>query len=276
MSYPPLKLAEAFIHAGELDDALDALNQHLALHPGDVAVERMRVQVLLRLGEPDHLRDAITSLETLDRTALDDYTLSVLYERLSTDLDAALIAARSAVDRATKTEDEHFQSRAVGRVIDLLRKSGNHAEALDISLKQDWVQLAADIAADMDDLQTAVSAYTQSLERASALYDITSSEIADNIRARILLKRAGAYQRLGDDLLADADYLAALAFIPDDPMIPFNRALIAYRRNDIAGATGRMRRAYRMANATLQQMMIDEIEMVPGLKAIWDDITRES
>ena len=43
MGYSPLQLAQAFIKTGEIEDALDALNQHLEATPSDDETRRLRV-----------------------------------------------------------------------------------------------------------------------------------------------------------------------------------------------------------------------------------------
>ena len=43
--YNPITLADAFIQAGELDDALDALNQHLEANPSDDDARRVDIDM---------------------------------------------------------------------------------------------------------------------------------------------------------------------------------------------------------------------------------------
>ncbi|MEO1163713.1 MAG: tetratricopeptide repeat protein, partial [Chloroflexota bacterium] len=49
MAYTPMQLAETFLKTGELEDALDALNQQLEAEPADEEARRLRVQVLMPL-----------------------------------------------------------------------------------------------------------------------------------------------------------------------------------------------------------------------------------
>lgn len=251
MSYSPMELAEAYIKAGELDDALEALNDHLAHNADDDDARRLRVQVTLRLGTPDHLLGALDDLDALhEPTPADAYTRSVVLERQG-NVAEALAAAR---DAATDP-DPNRQSRAVGRVVDLLRKLGALEEALKLALERNWVQQAADLAADLNDPARALPYYDQALARAGALGSVTSPEIAANIKARVLLKRAGVHMALHHDTEAEADYRAAAEVIPDDPMIFFNLGVLAARRGEAEAATALLREAHGRANGTLRANM---------------------
>ena len=223
MTYSPMQLADAFISAGELDDALEALNQQLDAMPTDETARRLRVQVLMRLGERAYLQQALDDLDQLPPQPVDGHTRSVVLERLGQP-QAALAAAQAALEVA---KEEWLVARLLERVLGLMRQRGQVQLALELALRHDWVQWAADAAADLHDDQQAATYYTQALERINALRGQVAAIIVDNIRARVLLKRAGTYQRIGNLEAADADYVAASEVIPNDPMIPFNRGLIA-------------------------------------------------
>jgi tetratricopeptide (TPR) repeat protein len=259
MSYTPLQLADAFIKAGELDDALDALNQHLADHPNDAEGRRLRAQVLLRTATPDHLRLALADLQAVPPTAADDFILSVIHER-SGQPDEALALARQAYETAT---DDALKARSLERLLGLMQAAGQVQAALDMALANDWMQWAADAAAALNADAAAADYYTQALERIGKLYDITSDAIAANIRARVLLKRAGVYHRLKRFTEADADYASAQAIIPDDPMIGFNRGLIAADQNDNDAARTAIHTALQTAPSSLQTLMLAELRANP-------------
>ncbi len=260
MSYTPLELADAFIKAGELDDALDALNQHLADHPDDSESRRLRAQVLLRLESPDSLQQALADLEAVTPTAADYFTQSVIYARTGQP-DKALALARQAYDTAT---DGNLKARALERLLGLMQTGGQVAAALDLALANDWVQWAADAAAALNDDETAANYYTQAVERIDKLFDITSDNIAANIRARVLLKRGGVYHRLRRFADADADYADAQAVIPGDPMIRFNRGLIAADQGDATSARAAIASALQSAPASLRTLMLDELQANPA------------
>jgi tetratricopeptide (TPR) repeat protein len=252
-----MQLAEAFIKAGELPDALDALNDHLQQHPADDTAHHLRAQVRLRLGTPEQLRAALDDLDAM--TQPDHYLRSVVYERLNQP-DDALQAAITAQETLT---DEREKSRALERRLDLMRKGGQIEAALALALENDWVQWAADAAADLHDDTHAVTYYDQSLARIEALFGKTTDDIAANIRARILLKRGGAHHRLGNLDAADADYAAAAEVIPDDPVIAFNRGLVAAERGDMRAAQSQVISALATAPVALRARMRQELRSAP-------------
>ena len=271
MSYSPMELANAFIKAGELDDALDALNDYLTDNPDDDDVRRLRVQVLMRLDAPEHLLGALDDLDALYEPApIDAYTRSVVLEKQGK-LEDALAAAYDAA----KDADTVRGARATGRVLELLRKNGELEAALNLALDQNWVQLAADLATELNEPERALPYYNEALARAEDLDSITSPGIAANIKARILLKRAGVHMALAHNDQADDDYVAAAAVIPDDPMIPFNRAVLAARRGDEAAARDLLKTAHDSANETLRTKMFTEMGANFTLKALWLAITRK-
>ncbi len=256
----PLRMAEAFIQAGELDDALEALAAHLQTNADDNTALRMRAAINAR--RPGHEQDVLQDLALLEApTATDHYRRSVMYERLG-DFSAALAASREAQAIAT---DDRERSRAIARELDLLRKDGQLQAALDLALSKDWVQWAADAAADLHDHATAVTYYTQALARVAQLN--AEQKLIDNIRARVLLKRAGAYLRLGQLDEADADYLTAEVLLPTEETISFNRGLIAARRGQMQNALALCRHAWGRANAATRKRMAADLQDYPQLAA---------
>ena len=252
-SYTPLQLAEAFIHAGEMQDALAALDDHLIAQPDDHATRRLRAQVRLRVGTSAQLNAALADLNALPANPADGLTRSVILERLNRPADA-LAAARTALEAAT---DEQIRSRVLERLLGLMRSQGQLQAALDLALEHDWVQWAADAAADLGDAAQAITYYTHALKRIEALRGQVPDNIVENIRARVLLKRAGAYQNLDDLTGASVDYALAHAIVPDDPMIRFNQGLIAHLRG--TDATAELQAALDAAPPALRALMHQEI-----------------
>src|SRR5690242_19339862 len=72
MPYSPMELADAFIRAGELADALDALNQQLIDQPADDEARRLRAQVLMRIPGEEHVQAALGDLESIASPTQDD------------------------------------------------------------------------------------------------------------------------------------------------------------------------------------------------------------
>jgi len=268
-----MELAVAFIRAGELTDALDALDEQVANEPDDVDARRTRAEVLLRLGGAAHWEKALADIEAVGTpTAADHYMRSVLLGRLGR-TEAARDAAQAAVDAAA---DDVFRGKAAARLLDLTQQLGDAAGALEIAREHDWAGRAAEAALALGDAAAAYEYYTEALARAEKLEGTIADEIAANIRARVRLGRAGAALRAGMLDEAEADYAAAGAVIPDDPMIPFNRGEIALRRGDTAAATTLLRQAYKGANEHLRGLMRTAARANEALRAAWEAATNEA
>ncbi|MEL6269959.1 MAG: tetratricopeptide repeat protein [Chloroflexota bacterium] len=253
MAYTARELADAFIKAGELADALDAINKHMATSPEDAEMRRLRVQVYLRVGEPEHLKAALTDLAQVEMSSADYYTQSVIYEWLG-QLNAAHDAAVNA-----HAQDPQLKSRSLERLLYMKRKTGRLDEALTMALENDWVQWAADAAADLNDDAKAIEYYDRALERVEKLFDMTSDNIAANIRARVLVKRGAAYQRQGQHTEAEADYSTALEAIPDDWGIMFNRGLVLAHLGRVDEAKTLVKQAVDAAPESQRSMLLSEL-----------------
>jgi hypothetical protein len=260
--YTPLELAEAFIQAGELVDALTALDEHLAAHPADVEARRLRASVRLRLDDPAGARDDLAALETLNRD--DHLTRLTIFERL--DDSSGLAGAMQAAYTAYPDDP-----RVVERYLHLLQAQGDLKTARAVAAAQPatwrWDVWRGDLARADGDLSTAIAAYTAALSALAAAYAIdterparvlagaTSEAIALTVAgeyARLRLARAGVYVDLQDDAQADADYAVAGVLLPDDMTIPFNRGLIAWRQGDHPRARSLMQAALAGASAAMR------------------------
>ena len=182
MPYSPIQMAEAFIRAGELPDALDALDAHLTAQPADDTARRLRIEVRRRIGSDDHLRAALDDLAALTAPSADDRAQeSVLHYELN-DWAAACRALEAA--RALRPDDERLTERLVW----LLEKGGDLAAARALAEAQHpswrWLQTAGDLAREMGDLPHAAAHYRAALadfdSRAGA-----SSAFRTNLRAQI-------------------------------------------------------------------------------------------
>ncbi|HEX2623533.1 MAG TPA: hypothetical protein VHL11_25405, partial [Phototrophicaceae bacterium] len=141
MPYTPLELAAAFIKTGELDDALDALNQHLAATPSDDEARRMRIETLLRM--PENYQLALTDCDALSTPTADDcLKRSILCEKLN-NLDSALQSMDTALQLQPGTE------RLIERQLYLLQLKGDFAAALKlldvVPSTWRWKQWAGDL-----------------------------------------------------------------------------------------------------------------------------------
>jgi tetratricopeptide (TPR) repeat protein len=253
MAYTPMQLAEAFIQTGEFDDALDALNQHLQTEPGDDSARRMRIVVLLQLNGTDQLRLALEDSDQLQTPSADDLMRrSIILERLA-DLAGALQSMKTA--RALAPENE----RLVEREVHLLLAQNRLAEARTLVESQPqtwrWMQWAGDLAARDGDHAAAVERYDSALSQLDSRFDLSADQAARAIKARLLLARANTYRALKRPEQAESDYAEAAAIIPDDPIIPFNRGLLALERGDLESAVNLCREALAAASDTLQTNM---------------------
>lgn len=266
MSYTPMQLAQAFIRAGELHDAVDALNQQLAAHPGDDEARRLRVSVLLRLPGDELLEQALKDLTSLMQKTADDYVqMSILDERLHR-LDGAIQAMHQACQLAPQDE------RLVERLPGLYIKNGDTAAALALVQQQPrtwrWLQWEADLLLMREEFTTAAVCYGQVLEQIDARYDVRVNQVMGAIRTRILLARAYAYRRSGQYAAAKQDYDTAKRYYPDENAIDFNCGLLLALQGQVDKAVEQCREAMRTTTnpellAEMRRTLASEPELQP-------------
>ncbi|MFN8374107.1 MAG: tetratricopeptide repeat protein [Anaerolineae bacterium] len=250
MPYSALEMADAFIKAGELQDALDVLNQYLEGSADDDAY-RLRVELLLRLSGDGPLHKALADLKALSAPTPDDeMRRSVIFERLG-EWETALAAAQNAYQ--ARPDDERFAERT----LQLLLTQGklDDAAALLASLPQTWrwQQWRGDVAAARAEWQTARAEYEaalEALEQGSAFVWVAA------VKARLHLALAEVCIHLADYPQAESHYHAAEALVTDDPMIAFNRGLLAALQGDTDAAISLCAAAYGKANAALREVMV--------------------
>ncbi|NDJ60618.1 MAG: tetratricopeptide repeat protein [Chloroflexi bacterium] len=251
--YSPLELAAAFIQAGELDEALDALNTYLAAHADDARVRRWRIGVLRRMESADHLRAALADLDQLAALTADDHIhRSVIHERLG-DQASAISALRAG---HAQHPDDH---RITERLLQLLFAHDDLDEAAAILAALPptwrWLTLSGDLAVRRGDAQTALAHYSAALTDLERYLAGMEPIFADGLRANLLFKRAHLYRDRDQFDDAAADYRAAEQIIPDDPLLPFNRGLLAYLRGDDSEAIRLCRAALDSAAPALHDHM---------------------
>ncbi len=245
--YSPMQLAEAFIQAGELTDALDALNQ---ADPTDAEARRLRASVLMRL--PGRLREALADLDALAApTAEDHLTRAHLLEQLGDDPGAF-----AAVEQAWRSAPD---ARITEQYVRALMQRGAADQALRALADQPegwrWSGWRGDCYALQRDFGAAVTHYSAALDQLAALPD--PNGVTETQTAHLLFKRAQAYQNLQQVAAAEADYQAAEAIIPDDPMIPFNRGLLIFEQGDLRRALPFCRDALDRAPEALRDHIRD-------------------
>lgn len=261
MPYSPLELAAAFIQAGELTDALDALNQQLEHQPGDDAARRLRIGVLKHLGTDAQVRLALADYAQLIQPTADDaIQQSILLEHTH---DAA--GARDTLAQAHERwpEDE----RLTERYLNLLLAQGETDTALEVIRRQPrtwrWLQWEGDALAAQGDDMVATARYGLALSLLDDLISPAHARYFAPIKTRLLLARAGAYRR--QDLLDQAveHYQAAGALMPADPTIPFNRGVICWLQGDETEALRLCRAALDSASESLRAHLLSELRADP-------------
>ncbi|GAB4513644.1 MAG: hypothetical protein OHK0046_14620 [Anaerolineae bacterium] len=276
MAYTALQLAEAFLKAGELHDALDALNQHLSTQPDDHDVLRLRANVLARL--PEQAQAALDDLARMPHLTAEDWMLRAqLLERLD-DIAGAVAALRAGV--TAQPDDE----RLAERLVYTLHKYGEIPSARQFVAEQlaqqpeswRWLQWAGDLAVEAGEDAAAAIHYTTALTVLEARYPIDTTHPARVMQesvhseaasltvlgayARLRLARAALFMRLGDDAGAEADYAVAMRLIPGDPTIAFNRGLLAARRGDLAQAVGLCQQGWDGATESVRAVLRADLD----------------
>ena len=274
MGYSPIQLAQAFIQTGEIEDALDALNQHLETTPSDDETRRLRVEVLLRFDDEGKHQQALADIAILQALQADDYILqSALHERLS-NLDKAIQTAQNGHD----VYPDH--DRLSERLLYILKVAKRYDDALKIieSLPKAWRWLAwqGDLYSEAHNYTNAISAYTSAVDELESRYKfpkdqpanvLTNDEISEAAGmtivatyARLLLSRADAYRHTDALDESESDYKSARVFLPNDPVIPFNLGLIAHLHGNHEDALMLCKEALDSAPEILKTHMLTSIK----------------
>ncbi len=220
----PRELAEAFLQAGELEDACAALDQLLESQPTDSEARRLRAAVLLRL--PGRQRDALRDLDAIREPTSDDYLLRAQICAVLGDDDGAITALWQAWN-------ESRELRTADLLLQHLYQRGEFARGLHllVQLPKTWRWLAwrGDFTVLLGEDAGAIVDYGAALDDLARAED---SALLATQQAYLLLKRAEVNRRLKRWAEADADYQAAGAIIPNDPTIPAFRAQITAEQED--------------------------------------------
>ncbi|MFN8450131.1 MAG: tetratricopeptide repeat protein [Anaerolineae bacterium] len=241
-----MERAEAFLRAGELDEALAALDEQLQAQPDDAAAQRLRIDVLIRL--PGRAQDALVALNALPDLTGDDYVARY---------GALLPLGLPGVDDAILEGYTRFpgQPALADLTLTILQRRGASDQALallaDLPKTAHWLSWSGTFYALKGDDRVAAEHFCSALDQ---LEDVTDPLLKLQ-RAALLLRRADAYRRLKQYADADADYLAAEAIIPDDPMIPFNRGLLIFEQGNLRRALPLCRDALDHAPDALRDHM---------------------
>ncbi len=266
MAYTPLQLAEAFIQAGELDDALDALNQHLDANPDDAAALRLRIGVRLRIGGEEQFLAALMDAEAIPQKTADDYQqISVIQQRLG-NLGAAEDAMRAALGLAPG------DLRHTERLVKLLQAQGELHAALEWVREQErswkWLQWEGDLLAQQGEHTMATARYGLALSQLGAYAGQMRPDYLQALQARLLLARAESYRHLGQYEVAREHYEEAQQMLPEDPAIAFNLGLLTALSGELAAGVAQCRAALASAPDAMREEMLTSLHDDPALSAI--------
>jgi tetratricopeptide (TPR) repeat protein len=213
--YSPIELAEAFVRAGELADALDVLNPHLAANPNDATALRLRAAVLMRLPGEDYAHAALADIDRLDPKTADDYIQQSIIMQMGLDDWLQAVSATEQAHQLAVNDD-----RITERLLMLYDQVGelDKAQRLLVTLPQTWrwLQLAGDLAQKAHEADAAIDRYTEALNMLEQKLDTASNPIARNLMGMIVGSRAGAQLEAGHVAAAEADYRLVADVFPKD------------------------------------------------------------
>jgi tetratricopeptide (TPR) repeat protein len=253
MQYTPMQLAEAFIQAGELNDALEALHIHLEEHPGDPTGLRLRAAVYFQMRERQHFQAALADLNALERSTAEDEIKKATAQQYLDDLPGAeaTLAAAWAEFPDDEAVAEHYFF-----VLMRERKFPEARMMIDAMPREwRWLNLSGDLASEYEGEAKAIDDYSRALKHMSKAFNLDTDQFAWPIQANILANRARMYATLGHYDEAEEDFLAAQERIPDDPMLPFLRGLVAADKGDLTEAVAVCGDAMSQANDVLRESM---------------------
>lgn len=258
MSYTPMELAEVFIKTGELNDALEALNQQLANAPQDAKARRLRASVLLRFDEPEQLKQALVDLQQIPDPAREDFVQqSVIYERLGKKDDAIQVMHTA---HETLPEDE----RILERLVEVMTDAEHYNEVIALLKNAPqtwrWLMRQADTYTAINQPEDALIALNRAADHLVTIFPDLLSPVSRNSMARIHVARGQVYMKLNDLDAAESDFKDALYHIPDDVTITFNLGLIYALKENMSKAKRYCQKALNATSDYVRQTLIDVLD----------------
>lgn len=256
MRFSAWQMAEACLQAGDVEEALQALEDHLAAAPDD-AGRRLRAALLLRLRSDEAgLRQALADLDALSHEETEDMVQrSIIHEKLG-DAEAAQAQMRRAL------EDRPGDERLVERLVWLLRQAGQMNEALTLIRQQArtwrWLRWEGDLLAEMGDDATASARYGLAMAQMEAQFDLSAEKHLAAQYAQMGLARGNAFSRLGLVTPAEECYAIAAQHLKD-PGLDFNRGLLRLLSGDLDEAETLCRAALAETREEVRATMLAEL-----------------
>ena len=275
MPYSDIQLAVAFIQTGELSDALDAINRHLASAPQDDDGHRMRAELLMRQEATDALNAALTDLETINTLLPHDYLLrATLLRRLHRTHEAIQTLSRG---HERFPDDE----RLLEQLVQLLRDVGDLQQARALVLQRppddwQWRSWAGELAAADGDATAAIDHFSAAIDHLRTRYDLDGeqpAQLADMMQmtvagafARLHLNRGSVYQQRGQLPEAAYDFAVAARMLPGDVSITLKRGIVAWLDDDPQTAVALCREALTATSENLRTILAAMLDDHPELR----------
>lgn len=265
MSFSAWQMAEACLQAGEVQEALQALEDHLKTNPDD-AGRRLHAALLLRLHSDEAgLRQALADLDALSSAETDDFVQrSIIHEKLG-DAEAAQAQMRRAL------EDRPDDERLAERLVWLLRQAGHLNEALALIRQQArtwrWLRWEGELLAEMGDDATASARYGLAMAQMEAQFDLSAEAHLAAQHAQMAGARASAFSRMGLVAAAEECYAIAAQRLKD-PVIDFNRGLLRLLSDDLDEAEALCRAGLARASEEVRAGLMAELRGDPRYAAL--------
>jgi tetratricopeptide (TPR) repeat protein len=267
--YAPMELAESFMRTGELDDALEALNQQLVAQPNDDEAHRLRSQIFARQKRFD---EAIADMQHLQHPQASDYVAWSIVAEQRDQMPEAI--AKVLVAQSLSPHDERIQERLVY----LYWSQAQYDLAYQVVQAQPktwrWLQYAADIVAQQGDHTQAIDIYTQVIAQLDELLKtLLERQLFLVMKSRVLVKRAENYLELRDYAQAKRDYTQAKRYV-NDPTIEFNLGVIEALQGNWDEAISVCRLALRRTTKRLRQDLLASLTdeaLAPLAQKLQDD-----
>lgn len=255
MAYSALQMAEAFIQAGELTDALEALNTHLAENAADDAAREMRLMVLSRLEDTQHLTQIIEDVAGLAAPQATHFTQQAQALYALDRQDEAVTALERAL--ALAPEDQRVAEQALNLYIKL--KDWLAAlKLIDLQPRTwHWLQWQGDVLVHMGDERGAITCYKESLRLLEAF--TTDSPYIKAVRGRLWITLGHSQRRVGLLDEAEASYQNAQELLPDDATIVFYRGLVKALAGQIEEAAALCRDGLAQTNPELRDTLVEAL-----------------
>ncbi|MFN8530322.1 MAG: hypothetical protein U0670_17110 [Anaerolineae bacterium] len=243
--FSPMERAEAFLRAGELADALDALDEQIEAQPADDTARRMRVGIILRTALRDSegealLRSAVADLDTLTTHLFEDV---IQRYQLHLKLGSPEAAFQLLRDTYAKADAIGRDPRLIDLLLEQLYQRGDTATAINLLFELPkswrWLEWNGDFHALKGDHRVALDYYCSALDTLEeSTQDAPEKAVGfiGNLRGQLLIRRAGMFEQLGLYAEAEVDLEAAETLIPGDAMIVFRRGLMIFLGGDVQRA----------------------------------------